>query len=507
MPSAMKLTSWTLFLFLTTSCSIHEGIKDQKVNIAQNRQDMTERLKPSEFRRVEIKPELYTPSLSIAESEKPSWYFNKITSIYKKMPMRMILDDLTRNLPVTIIYEDFFPEEGAIPLNIDFQKEGLGNAISSVASAAGFYATFNQNNVIISKYKEVIFDIAYLPGTFSNKIGNDTNSSSSLTSDTDKSSMSIEAGNSQYSSLNNDQVTLIDDLRVALEALKTENGKVAVNPLTMTVFIKDTPLAIESMQEVITTFNDQLSKVIALDIVFLDIIYSANNISAFDSNIVGSILNNSGLISGLEIFTAGETATPAPKQFELNVARGDLNGTTLFIDALKGKANISRKYHVPVQLSNGTQSKVMSIDSTMYISEQTVSNVVDGVNNTGSVGAKQSNLITGQIYNVFARSIGDDIIVKLNASFSAKQGIVEKRSEGIYLESPETTAMIFDTTVILESGKTKIISGINSETISVSESNAGYDFLGFSNNGTTMMKETILIISGNLLRGLENKDA
>ena len=65
--------------------------------------------------------------------------------------------------------------------------------------------------------------------------------------------------------------------------------------------------------------------------------------------------------------------------------------------------------------------------------------------------------------------------------------------------------MIFDTTVILESGKTKIISGINTETISVNESNAGYDILGFSKGGTKVVKETVLIISADLVRGLTNQ--
>ena len=346
--------------------------------------------------------------------------------------MRLIMDDLVNNLPVTIVYEDFQPTDEPIHLNIDFDRDFLGTAINSVAKAAGYYATFNERSVTISKYQEVIFDIAYLQGSFSNRIGNQETTTSTNSTDSgagNNTSMSIDAGNSQFSSLDNEGISLIEDLKVALESLKTEQGKVAVNPLTMTVFIKDTPLAVESMKRVIDSFNEQLSKLIKLDIVFLDIIYSTNNIANFDANLIAQVLDDTGILTISDVFASGEGATPTPQQFEFNVNKGDLKGTKFFLDTLKGYADITRKYRVPIQVSNGTQAKVMSIDSTMYISEQTVSNVVDGVNNTGSVGAKQSNLITGEIYNVFARSVGDDIIVKLNASFSAKIGIVEKEGK------------------------------------------------------------------------------
>ncbi|MBS0044638.1 hypothetical protein KFE26_20425 [Shewanella sp. M16] len=512
----MKINFFAMQILLAFSvssiagCSIHQKIQEDKNAVAAVKQEVTEKTNfSSKYQRVTVAEGFYVPPLSRQDAVMPDWYFTKVDSSFLELPFSLVINDLLRGLPVTPKFYELTDTDKNQLMTMSLQGVKLGDALHSLAKTAGYALAIEGDAVTFSKYEERTFAIAGLPGEASGQIGNDGEMTMANSSNTTNQSgtASIDAGNKQYSSLSLKEKSLITDLENALKNIKSEDGKVSVSPLTMTVFVKDRPSVVASIERIINEFNDEITKGISFDIVLLDVIYSSNQRQAFDMSMAANLFNGKALLksNNSSPFISGSGATPAPSQFDIEIVGGDFSGTQLFIDALKKQGDISRKFQVPVQISNGTQMKVMSVDSTMYIAEQYGNNATTGGVLTGG-GARQDNLQTGQIFNVFGRAIGDDIMFKINVSVSAKLDIKIKESKesGLYLESPETTAMIFDQSMILENGVTRVVTGINAETINVSDSNAGYDILGFARTSETVKKETIMLVTAKITRGLKS---
>jgi len=493
----------------SAGCSIQQKIDDDKNKVAMQLkviQEMTSQ--EDEYSRVNISPRFYVPALSQKEAAMPDWYFSTVDSAFSAVPFSLIVSQMTSKKGITAKYNELTDLDQAYPITIAFKNENLGVALDSLAKSGGYALSYEGDSVTFHKYQEKTFAIATLPGEFNSQIGNDGEielGSSSATDASSGTSASMDAGNRQYSSLSIKEKSLILELKKALEGIKTEAGSIEISELTMSVFVKDRPANVNAIERVINSFNEELTKTVSLDIKLLDVTYTTNNRGAFDYKTLGNLLSGKGVLkSSGGAFIAGSGTTPTPSQFDLSVIGGDLDGSQLFIDALKKQADISRSITVPLEVTNGSMTKVMAVANTMYVAEQYGGNSTTGGVLTGG-GARQETLQTGQIINVFARAFNDDVIFKINASISAKLDIKKKIDEasGLYLESPETTAMIFDLTSILESGVTRIITGINSETINVSDSNAGYDFLGFSRTSETSTKETIMIVTAKVMRGIK----
>lgn len=511
----MKFSLKTTALFMAISvflnaCSINQKIEQDKNTVA-NKGDILKKWvnKEPEFDRVTINNDFYVPPLSAVEAEMPNWYFTKIDTSYSAVPFMLIVNQILRGQSVTPKYNELTEADQMMPITIAFKGKPLGEALQALASTGGYALSIGNDSVTFNKFEERTFSIATLPGDFNSQIGNDgevtLSSSGNMNDSTAGTSASMEAGNRQYSSLTIKDKSLIKDLKKAIAQLKTKEGKVEVSELTLSVFVKDRPATVAAIEKVIDSFNQELTKTVKLDIHFIDVIYTTNNRSAFDASLAANFLDGKAVISSSgDAFQAGSGTTPSPGKFDLEIVGGDFDGTKLFIDALQKQADISRDIGVPIELANGSMAKVMSVDNTMFVAEQYGNNATTGGVLTGG-GARQETLQTGQIFNVFARAVGDDVIFKINTSISAKLDIKKKVDEksGLYLESPETTAMIFDQTAILENGVTRIITGINAQSVNVSDSNAGYDFLGFSRTSETVRKETIMLVTARVTRGLK----
>jgi hypothetical protein len=509
----MKLSIRVLLLSASVAflggCSIHEKIENDKNDVAQVKNRIKE-LSNSEpkYERVTRSSTFYVPPLTQIEAAMPSWYFKKVDSAYSSVPFYLIVTQLLRGQAVTPNYNELTDADKMSPITIAFNDERLGEALQSLAKSSGYSLSFEGDSVTFNKFEERTFTIATLPGMYNSQIGNDgeaTLSGSTNDATTAGTSASMEAGSKQFSSLSMKDKSIILELKKALDQIKTEQGKIEVSETTQNVFVKDRPANVSAIAKVIANFNSDLTKTISLDIRFLDVIYTTNNRSAFDSQLSSKLLSGKAVLKSTgQAFIAGSGTTPSPSQFDLSVVGGDFDGTKLFIDALQKQADISRQIQVPVEAINGSMSKVMSVENTMFVAEQYGNNATTGGVLTGG-GARQETLQTGQIFNVFAKAVGDDVIFKINASISAKLDIKKKSDEatGLYLESPETTAMIFDQSAILENGVTRIITGINATNINVSDSNAGYDVLGFSRTSETARKETIMLVTARITRGLK----
>lgn len=496
-----------LTLLSVGGCSIYGAIESDKEAVAEAKTLVTTSKAEARYARVSVVPEFYVPPLTKNDVSMPDWYFSPVNSAYSSAPFAIAVSDLLRGKPATAKFVDLTAEDKASPMTISFSGK-LGDALVSLAKTAGYAIEFAGDAVVFSKFEEETFHIAGLPGDYRSSIGNDGEMSvaSQQGNGTSQSSTaSIDAGNKQFSQLSLADASLIKDLESALTALKTSEGKVAVSPITMTVFVKDVPSAVQAMRRVVEKVNDELTKTVSLDILLVDVIYTNENRAAFDASMMAKLLDGKAVLKSATSgspFIAGPGATPTPAQYNLELLTGDFSGSQIFLDALSKQGFISRSFPVKVSLANGTQAKVMSVDTEMYVAEQYGNNATTGGVLTGG-GARQDTLQTGQIYNVFARAIKDDIVFKINASLSAKRDIQVKdnKESGLYLESPKTTAMIFDATYTLEDGKTRVVTGLNAETINVSDANAGYDVLGFARSSERVHKETVMLVTANIVRG------
>lgn len=501
-----------------SGCSIHEKIDGDahKINnVKSELQKVVDSQNASS--RVIARKGFYVPPLSKIETKMPDWYFSPVDSSFASMPFELIVADMLHSRPVTVKYNELSKEDKELPLTITFNKSQngesvkLGDALNMLAKTAGYAISFEGDSVVFSKFEEQTFFIASLPGEYNSQIGNDgemdlTGSSTSGTSSGSSSSQSMKAGASQYSSLSIKERSMIHDLESALKDLKSTEGKISISPMTMTVFVKERPTIMKSIARTIERFNDDLTKTIEFDITLLDVTYSSSNREAFDASLAANLLNSKLELTSNDAtrpFIAGSGTTPSPSQFNLKFLTGAAAGTELFIDALKRTADSCMAVKIPkATVANGSMTKVMKLDSEMYVAEQSGNNATTGGLLYGG-GATQENLQTGLVFNIFARSVEDDIIFKINVSSSTKVDlkVKENASTGMYLESPQTTAMIYDTTAILEDGVTRVITGISFDATNVTKQNAGYDLMGFSNTSETAKKETILLITPRIVRG------
>jgi hypothetical protein len=498
-----QITAVTVFL---SGCSITQGIDQQgaSVDLDKARIQAIKNDEPK-YKRIILNEQFYVPPVTAEAILLPSWYSAPITMRQVNVPLKIVIDEAVKGLPVTVVFNDLTKADIEQEISISVNEQPLGEVLKIIGDQAGVAITYSQGRAVYSKYERRTFPLVALPGTQTSVMGRDGQTTTSTSNNLSGASASMTATSSgQYSVIKLQDHDPLEQLKKSIEAVLSKEGQVGFNASGPSVTIKDIPYNVAEAEKVVRDFNDDMSRMVEIEVNLLDVIYSEDNQLAMDYRLMMDAFGDSASIVGGGGFTSGGAGTLTPSSFVLEILRGDMKGTEILVDALKRQGAVSRTVFQKVVTTNGTLGRSKAVTRDFYIAEQYGSNATTGGVIT-SGGSRQEMLETGQVLNVLPRIFNDDVFVKINSTISADLGITTKSNEatGTYVESPKVADMEFDQTLIVPHGKTLVIGGMEIDSALTTLQNAGYDVAGFNKVGKSENKETILTITATITRGKE----
>ncbi len=495
-----------VMLMASTGCTISGNVERKVAEIDLQKAEI-ERIERTEskYSRVVLNKHFYVPPIKAEAVDLPGWYSKKVTFRHVSVPFAMVVQEATKNHPVTVNFSDLEAEDLKTPISLEVKDEELGSALKRIANQAGYALTYSKGRAVYSKYETRRFSLSALPGKQSGKIGRDSEASQQSNATGSLSGLSSSMTNSstkQYAGIKIEDVSAVEDVKSAIEAVLSEKGTVSVTDMGMSAVVKDYPYNVAQAKKVVDHYNEEFSKQVEVQVSLIDVIMTEDDRLGLDYKALLKAFDSRVEIDFGGAFTTGGNGTLSPSQFALKVLTGDLAGTEVLAEALAQQGAVSRTVFQKIVTTNGTIGTSKAVTRENYIAEQYGNGATTGGFIT-SGGTRQETLETGQVLNVLPRIFEDDVILKMNSSLSANLGITEKVNEdtGTYVESPRVADMEFDQTVIVPHGYTLVIGGMKVDSMLTQLSNAGYDVLGFSKSGTSERKETLLTITVKITRG------
>lgn len=490
--NVMLISAFLSFSF--SGCSIVDAVEKNK-NIAVKTSDeiKVKKTKTERFRRVDLKNRMYVGALSKEQASLPMWYFEPHKMRHTEVPLSIVIDTIVNAHPITVKYSEIEQEDSIELISIQTNTT-VGDALKAVADTAGIGMTIEGDGVTFSKYLTKIIPLAFLPGDKAISLGKNNSDLGG------SSASSISSSGGEYTTLTS-QNDVVKDLEKSLNLLRSEKGKLVVDTNTMSVLIKDRPHNVAAIVKMIENMNDEATKMIVVDIQVLDVTFTNFDQGAIDWNLMYSDAN--GKIGTTSSLTGKSSSEFNPGLIKLEAVDGRFAGSGVILEALRQQGAVSKRVYPTTSFVSGTMARLRNVRRELYIQEQTNTNTA----NVGSSGGlKQAVLETGQVFNIFGKAFNDDVILRMTTNISANLGIVTKGSEelGVLVESPTVDDLEIDQTLIIEHGQTMMITGLKALGDDSKETNNGSNYLGLSKRAQSSRKETIILITARIVRGLSS---
>lgn len=432
-------------------------------------------------------------AIQISDSDNlPPVFQNQIQMDQTFYSLKDVADRVTNltRIPTLVSYGQFASNgsEYFQPFRITQTDGNLLDLLSSITQKTDTAWSYQNNKIIISEYQTKRWKIRAIPGDI--QVQNSIQNNAGIQGQGGASggaqigqgggggaSTSQSQANQQASTIQNVafnlQNSLWDMLKKSLEAMKSKNGKLNIDPSTSSVVMTDKPSVIELADGYIKKTNKDLNQEVIIDVQVLQVVTNKTDNYGINWNLALNGSNASFTINGQAVSagsSGGTSFTPSPvfvptnttQAFTIGATSGDLSGSQLVINALStiGKASlVTNSSHVtlnyqpaPFQFVN-QQSYLASVSTTQ----------------TAQVGS-QTALTPGQItlgysLNVLPVVMDDnEVLVQVSLNLSSLNGIKVFSTQGAQIQLPDVQLGNALQKIKIRSGDTFVMSGFDSDT-------------------------------------------
>jgi type IVB pilus formation R64 PilN family outer membrane protein len=275
------------------------------------------------------------------------------------------------------------------------------------------------------------------------------------------------AASSHGTTFTTENGSVFDDLRNALESMKSRDGRFSISKQTGTVTVTDTPAVQEKVDEYIEEINGIVNKRILIKTEVYEVVSDEQGNFGIDWNVVYE--GSSQL--GFDFASALGGATDPTMSLGLLPGNGVLSGTKAFVNALNEVTDYSLLTTSTNYTTNGQPVPVQIANEKHYIKSIT-SEAQNSA--TGSSGNTRYQIEPGSILSGFTMTVNPrvdsegDIAMQFAVDMSQLNSI-EERSFGegdskSIIQLPDRTSKNFIQRVSVKSGNTIMINGFERTT-------------------------------------------
>jgi len=371
--------------------------------------------------------------------------------------------------------------------------------LDTVATHFGVHWEFEKGMVSLYKLKSRTFSLAALPGKISAK--QTVSNKSSTSSSSGGASTSDASSEGEQSMTMEHEASAWDDAIGALKGILSKDGQVIANPSAGTITVTDTPAVLSMAEQVISEFNRNMTRQVALvakvytltledsqnfafslDAVFRKLSqeyeFSVSGTPAFDAGGLGGMLNAAIL----------DTGSPSGKWAEWV-------GTTAFAQALRSYGKLSLVTSGSGITLNNQTLPIQNISRVGYVASTAVTS-------TSDTGATTTELTPGQVTVGFSMTVtphiqsNGDVMLQYGITLSSLDNMRTVTAGSSMIQMPEVSTRTFMQRVAVKSGSTLVLAGFEQDSAG-SDSRRG--MLGYAENSSDQKTLVIVTITVNAL--------
>lgn len=198
----------------------------------------------------------------------PSWLLRPVEIHAEQLPLATLLTHLLQDDNLSV---ELDPSVNAtLPVTLHY-RGALAGALRHLRATTHYHFYASEQILHVSAFETKTFDISFLPGAATYRVGQDADSSARPTTDTTST-----LDDQQFSNLHG-SLSLWQDLENTLNQLKSPQGKITVSESTTSVTISDHPSALRAMARYIARLNRQLSQQVAIKVQVLEVNLNDNS--------------------------------------------------------------------------------------------------------------------------------------------------------------------------------------------------------------------------------------
>lgn len=480
-------------------CSIYEHTKQVKADVAADKDRIAELTASNkQLRFTSFKDEIYVGQLAPQEVNKPSWWFKNVDYRFRELPFDVMLQQLFSGTPVSFKFLDNLNATRAVTVAV---SGNLGQTLDAVSNSSGYSYQVKGNVVVWSKYQTKVFDVGTYPGLETFGIGKtgDSQTMSSTASVDSTTTASVVSSSDEYTHTEA-KLDHFSDLKDAISLMLSPEGKVSINESSTSVVVRDYPNNVSKVEQYLSDLNAMSNRQVLLRMEVISVQYTDESRFGLDWNLVNNSLHNMGV--SLTSDTASGLASGSFNMTEmtLKATGGALNGSSALIQAISEQAKVSEKTETSVMARNNHAAKLRDVKQQYYITKSTI----DTTDSSSSSGIEQGIVETGFSLYAVPKIMNDNVILRLTTNLSSLLSL-ERKSQTLetssgtqetYVESPEVSNKDFDQSLVIPSGQTMILSGLNRSSLNGTEAySLSAGVRSASDRGETIIAITPIIIN------------
>ncbi|CAM4423785.1 MAG: Type 3 secretion system secretin [Legionellaceae bacterium] len=399
----------------------------------------------------------------------PQWLNKHVSVRGVNMPFELFVNRIIGKAGGIANYENDINRSFPITLNYSGTMKG---ALDALAAKTNYAYEFNGNTIIWSSFVIKTFDISFMPGASQYLLGRSTANQS--TTPNSSNSTNIASGfsnNNQYSSLQG-SLSVWNDLKRALESMKSPEGQITVSEATTTVTIRDKPQNIRTMANYLASMDKNMSQQVALDIQVLEIELNKSFNYGVNWGLVRNFINNNYLAH-----IGGADSTPystsnAGQAFNLQGLGGSTatlgigilgkaglwEGSNIFINAISQQGKVSVSTQPRVITLNNQVAEIGINHQTTYLSQVTTNQTLNvGTSVTMTPGVVSSGF---SLY-ILPKIQGNNVYLQISSTLSNLEKLdkISFGDQNNSIQLPVLAEKRFNQRSVVPTGSTLVLAG------------------------------------------------
>ncbi len=487
-----------LFSALVTGCASSVSLMDEAKSdglkaVEQAKQfAVTER----ELQHVRYTNDFYVPALEQKDQDMPGWFFEVSEGSYLDYTLEEVMRDELARRGVNIRYLDSLDKSRRFSLS---HNGTVGGLLDKISFATKYSYQIEGDLLTWSKFKVEEFDVSFIAGQTEYLFGSKENESGSGGRGGMGGAMNTVVSDSgfadsdEYINFSTKGLSVWDDIRKAIELLKSKEGSYVINQATSTVMIKDFPDNVLNIEQYIESENKKLTRMVAVDLQIVEFTANEGSQRGINWSVIKQDLATGGVFGLQSAFDTLNTNELAPTILGYSQETGKYAGSQVLLNILDKHGVVSSVKHRRVVSLNNQVSKLVEGGEIGYLAQS-------GGTATANVGS-QENLMpgilkTGDAIYMLPNAVNDHIIIQLSSKITRLDNLRQVTSGEKSIETPETTNSDIFLKFAVKDGETLLISGSSEERQEYTEnSTGGLMILGGEYGGNNKTSETIVLIT------------
>jgi MSHA type pilus biogenesis protein MshL len=365
-------------------------------------------------------------------------------------PLQTVLYSLSQAVGVNIIINPAVLDEQR-KLTLSFDKASASTVLNEILSAYDLAYEVSGNVIKVGPYSEQIFHLDFLDSNIAGKfeVGGDVLGAS----ESDKS-VGL-SGSFKLTGESTRQNNAYDILEGMLRPLVSKDGKLSINRLSGSLYIKDRPHVVQSVARLIRHYKSMLRRQILIEARIIEVGLSDRYSYGIDWSVLRNLADASTEVTGASwSLGSGLIMTGTSGEFSINTA---VNALRIFGDTkVVSNPTIRSKHGMPAIISVGTSySYKKSVETTR---------TTTGTSEDNSTQVEVSTVFDGLILGVVAfidDSGGITLLINPIKSDVDQTSLDDQQvGEGLSIALPRVSIKEISSTIALHDGDVAVLGGL-----------------------------------------------